>query len=139
MKKFFTIAMLMLALVACKDQVQQVSGSYSYKISGKATLNGVNQDLSDEIGNLDIIRKSDSTAVLTFNTFRGSAYYTTAKIKGKDIELEPFNRRVTQTLVGYDVLVVGNGTVYGESIIFNLRYIGTTLKADSLVMVCKRN
>lgn len=129
----------MLALVACKDQVQQVSGSYSYKISGKATLNGVSQDLSDEIGNLDIIRKSDSTAVLTFNTFRGSAYYTTAKIKGKDIELEPFNRRVTQTLVGYDVQVVGNGTVYGESIIFNLRYIGTTLNADSLVMVCKRN
>ena len=129
----------MLALVACKDQVQQVSGSYSYKISGKATLNGVSQDLSDEIGNLDIIRKSDSTAVLTFNTFRGSAYYTTAKIKGEDIELEPFNRRVTQTLVGYDVQVVGNGIVYGESIIFNLRYIGTTLKADSLVMVCKRN
>ena len=129
----------MLALVACKDQVQQVSGSYSYKISGKATLNGVSQDLSDEIGNLDIIRKSDSTAVQTFNTFRGSAYYTTAKIKGKDIELEPFNRRVTQTLVGYDVQVVGNGTVYGESIIFNLRYIGTTLNADSLVMVCKRN
>ena len=139
MKKFFTIAMLMLALVACKDQVQQVSGSYSYKISGKATVRSVIVDLSDEIGTLDIIRKSDSTAVLTFNALGGSVYYTTAKINSKDIALEPFNRRVTQTATGYDVLVIGNGTVYDESIIFNLRYIGTSLNADSLVMVCKKN
>lgn len=139
MKKFFTITMLMLVLVACKNPVQQLSGSYSYKISGTAKVRSVSINLSDEIGTLDILRKTDSTAVLTFNVMGGPVYCTNATVKGKDIELDPFNRRVTQSVVGYDVMVIGNGKLYDESIIFNLRYVGTTLNADSLLMVCKKN
>ena len=139
MKKFFTIAMLMLALVACRDQVQQVSGSYSYKISGKATVNGISRNLSDEIGTLDIIHKTDSTALLTFNAMGGSVYYTNAKIKDKNIDMEVFSRRITQSIGEYDVQVIGSGKIYDGTIIFDLMYIGSSLKADNLVMVCKRN
>lgn len=139
MKKIFMMTMLMLALISCKDQVQQISGSYSYKISGRANIEGNIRNLSDEIGTMDILHKTADSAVLTFNALQGPVYYTTAKIKGKQIELDTINRIVTYATGQHPVKVAGSGTIYSESIIFNLRYMGTTLNADSLVMVCKKN
>lgn len=139
MKKIIALMMLMLALVACKDQVQQVSGSYSYKISGKATMLGVEGMLTEEIGTMDIIHRTADSALITFNALRGPAYYTTAKITGKQVELESFSRGVTQTATTHDVMVSGTGTIYGEQIIFNLSYSGSTLNATNLTMLCKKN
>lgn len=140
MKKIITITMLMLALVSCNNnQVGQVAGSYSYKISGKARLSNLDVVMTEEIGAMDIIRNSSDSVLLTFNTFNGPVFYTTAAVKGKNIELVPFNREVTQSLLTYGVAVSGNGTVYDGTIIFNLCYKGDILNADSLIMLCKRN
>lgn len=139
MKKIIALMMLMLALVACKDQVQQVSGTYSYKISGKATMLGVEGMLTEEIGTMDIIHRTADSALITFNALQGPAYYTTAKITGKQVELESFSRGVTQTATTHDVMVSGTGTIYGEQIIFNLSYSGSTLNATNLTMLCKKN
>ena len=131
--------MLMLVCLSCQNQVEQVAGSYSYKISGRASVLGVEQSLSDEMGAMEILSQNSQSAMFTFNAMGGPAYYTTATITGKQIEINSFERYVSQAGVNYKVKVTGSGTVYDKSIIINLRYNGSTLKADSLVLLCKKN
>lgn len=49
MKKLIVCLFPLLALMGCQDAVQQVAGTYSYKISGKAIVDGDETTLTDEI------------------------------------------------------------------------------------------
>ncbi|MBR1877702.1 MAG: hypothetical protein IJ814_01725 [Paludibacteraceae bacterium] len=137
--KMMVALLVMLACMACRNQVEQAAGTYSYKISGRVTVLGVEQALTDEIGTMEILPNTTNSAVVTFNALRGPAYYTTAKINGKQIVLNPFEREVTQSAVEYGVTVSGDGTVYDQTILITLRYSGTSLNADSLLLLCKKN
>ena len=64
MKKLLVIVVALTALVSCKDQVEQLSGSYSYKISGTAIFGNDTTSLSEEIGALELIHLSADSALL---------------------------------------------------------------------------
>jgi len=139
MKKIVVFIVALLSFAACKDQVEQVAGTYSYKISGQVSILGVEQGLTDEIGAMEVLPGTTNSAVVTFNALRGPAYYTTARINGKQIVLNPFERTIRQSAVDYGVTVSGSGTIYDQTILINLRYTGTAMNADSLVLLCKKN
>jgi len=138
MKKSLIILFALMALASCKDQVAQVSGSYSYKISGTTVIANETVALPDEIGALDIIRLDSVSALLTFNALSGPAYTTTATIEGKEITLEEYERTVTYSALTVPVRASGDGTIYDGTIVIDLHYASNNLDAD-LVLLCKKN
>ena len=143
MKKIFVISMLCLGFgvlfTGCKDQVQQVAGTYSYKISGVATVDGDERSLPDETGAMDIVRMNADSALVTFNALSGPAYTTEALIKDKKIELYSYQRVLTVGAKSYTINASGAGDIYDETIVITLRYSGTDISANSLTLLCKKN
>lgn len=139
MKRISILLVALLTLVGCQDQVQQIAGTYSYKISGRGTIAGINQTLDDEIGTMEIVYTNSRSALVTFNALRGHAYSTTAAVDGKQLSLDPFERDVKEGGLNYLVTASGEGTVYGNTLLILLKYEGNTLQADSLTLLCKRN
>ena len=139
MKKLFVIVVALTALASCKDPVEQLSGSYSYKISGMAVYGNDTVSLSEEIGALDLIHLSADSALLTFNALRGPAYATKTKVEGKSIALAPYERTISHLTRDYPVTATGQGDVYDGTILIRLRYAGDDVKADSLTLLCKKN
>ena len=132
MKKLLVILLALTALMICKDQVEQLSGSYSYKISGMAVYGNDTVSLSEEIGALDLIHLSADSALLTFNALRGPAYATKAKLEGKSITLMPYKRNISRLTRNYTVTASGQGEVYDGTILVTLSYVGDTVRVDSL-------
>ena len=128
-----------MALAGCKDQVQQIAGNYSYKISGRGSIAGIDQKMDDEIGAMEILYSTNNSALLTFNALRGPAFSTYATVNGKQITLKPFERDATENGVDYHVTASGEGTVYDGTILILLKYEGNMLKADSLTLLCKKS
>lgn len=139
MKKLIVCLFPLLALVGCQDAVQQVAGAYSYKISGTATVNGLDRTLSDEIGALEIVHVTADTALLTFNVLNGPAYYTRATIKGKTITLVPYERDIHIGASDYHVIAKGTGDIYDRTIVIKLQYNSSNVKANNLTLLCKKN
>ncbi len=139
MKKLLVILLALTALMSCKDQVEQLSGSYSYKISGTAVFGNDTVSISEEIGALELIRLSADSALLTFNALRGPAYATKAKVEGKSIELMPYERTISHLTRDYTVTASGQGDLYDGTMLVRLRYTGDDVKADSLTLLCKKN
>ncbi len=139
MKKLLVILLALTALVSCKDQVEQLSGSYSYKISGTAVFGNDTVSISEEIGALELIRLNADSALLTFNALRGPAYATKAKVEGKSIELMPYERTISHMTRDYTVTASGQGDLYDGTMLLRLRYTGDDVKADSLTLLCKKN
>ncbi len=139
MKKLLVILLALTALVSCKDQVEQLSGSYSYKISGTAVFGNDTVSVSEEIGALELIRLNADSALLTFNALRGPAYATKAKVEGKSIELMPYERTISHLTRDYTVTASGQGDLYDGTMLVRLRYAGDDVKADSLTLLCKKN
>lgn len=143
MKKIFIISVLCVVVgllcVGCQDQVQQVSGSYAYKISGKAMVDTVEHVLTNETGAMEIVHKDSETALLTFNALGGAAYTTDATIADKHITLNPYERVIRVGLKEYTVTASGAGDIYDRTIVITLQYESEALKADSITLLCKRN
>lgn len=141
MKKWIVCILGALTFVSCQDQVGQLSGTYSYKISGSVVIDGDTSVLSDETGAMQLLRVNSDSALLTFNALLGPVYTTSARINGKQIKVLPYERNLTHRLMDYTITGSGDGTVYDETIVFSLQYSDTTadLKAEKLTMVCKKN
>ena len=143
MKKIFVISMLCavvgLFCTGCQDQVQQAAGTYSYKISGKAVVDGDERTLTNETGALDIVHKDSENALLTFNALGGAAYTTNATIADKRITLTPYERVLTIGSKDYTVMASGDGDIYDGTIVITLKYKSSNVTANSLTLLCKRN
>lgn len=143
MKKIYVISVLCVVVgllcAGCQDQVQQVSGSYSYKISGKAVVDTVERSLANETGTMEIVRKDSENALLTFNALGGAAYTTNATIADKHITLAPYERVISFGLEEHTVTASGEGDFYDRTLVITLQYKNDTLTADSLTLLCKRN
>ena len=142
MKRSFIIifaGLLGLVLTACQDAVQQVAGTYSYKISGRATVDGDEVKLSDEVGAMELIRIDSTTAMVTFNALSGPAYTTQAEIHADQITLNTYERDLTVNLTDYHLSASGSGTIYDQTILITLQYKGDKFSADQLTMLCKKN
>lgn len=142
MKKLGLIILLGLTITGCRNEIKSLEGVYSYKTSGKAvvTEGGISQDivLGNEIGAMEIIGQQGNNVLLTFNQLSGGAFVTTAVLKDSILVLSPFNR-VVDYVKNYDVMVSGNGHVYGKTIVFDLQYTGDELNADEITMIAKHN
>ena len=136
---FAALAVGCLALTSCRDQVQQLTGSYSYKISGSAIVDGDQVSLDDETGALQVLRLSADSAVWTCNAMLGHAYVTRAAVNGKQVTLVPYVRDLSVGATTYHITASGSGTLYDEAIILTLRYSGDGISANQLTMLCKKN
>lgn len=129
------------AFMSCQDQVEQVTGNYSYKISGSALIDSDTVLLADEMGAMQLIRLNQDSALLTFNALLGSVYTAQANIDGKTIEILPYETTVTHLTHTYWITAQGKGDIYDNTIIVTLRYADKDghLKADKMTMVCKKD
>jgi len=135
------LTVLCLLMTGCQDSVEQVAGAYSYKISGSVIIDEDTIVLSNETGAMEILRVSADSAMVTFNALLGPAYATPAKINGKQMRLLPFKRSLNVRVKDYEVTAKAEGTVYDGTILLNLQYENAAekLKADSLVLLCKKD
>ena len=132
--------MVLLCLVSCRDDVQRIEGTYSYKISGSAMLDSTEVPLRTEVGSMEIIHVTSEGALATFNALNGDVYYTTMHVIGKNLYCG-YSRNVSVLGQDYEVRAEGEGYVYGETLLFSLRYYNEdhTFEADSLILLCKKN
>lgn len=131
--------LLTFALTACQDQVQQVAGTYSYKISGRVELVNDSVVLSDEQGAMELVRKDTTSAMVTFNALRGPVYVTNASIHGKTIELEPYKRTLSIGSRTYPITASGKGEIYENMLVLTLSYQSDDISSDEILLVCKKN
>lgn len=136
MKKIsFVLFIAVLVLTSCNRDVWFMEGEYSYKISGRVELKSadttINRSIDDEIGVLRILSQDskDEEVVLAFNPLGGSVVTTTARIDGKKIELQNFEkilhlRAASLTDEEFVVDVSGTGERYKTTIVFSLDYKG---------------
>ena len=156
---------LLLAGLAGCDPAVKMAGEYSYKLSGKVTIDDADYTLSNEQGTMDMLRKTDGDMLLTFSQLRGGVYTAEAEINDTLLTLYPFERTVSivftvpdttfvlgDTIVRdkevtetFDVEVTGVGTLYKETIVFDLYFNGESqvsdarLTGDNILMVAKKN
>lgn len=161
----FLLCCLLLAGLAGCDPAVKMAGEYSYKLSGKVTIDDADYTLSNEQGTMDMLRKTDGDMLLTFSQLRGGVYTAEAEINDTLLTLYPFERTVSivftvpdttfvlgDTIVRdkevtetFDVEVTGVGTLYKETIVFDLYLNGESqvsdarLTGDNILMVAKKN
>ena len=128
-----------MALTSCQDKIEQVTGSYSYKVSGTAVVDSSSVALRDEQGAMELIRVEGENVLLTFNALRGSAYATKGTLSDQTLTLQSFDKSVSAGINEYNVTVTGTGTVYSNTILFDLTYESEELTAEKVTMICKKN
>ncbi len=157
--------LIMLLMSSCNEPVKALVGSYSYTISGQATIEDtISVILPNEKGAVQMEKIQKDSILLTMNYYsgiEGGVYTTQGKVTDNKITLTPFKRIMTVTYKNtetdllipvektytenYEVQVSGVGTIYNETVHFQLQYNGkcTTnnkvIKGNNILMVAKRN
>ena len=135
MKKglYLTIVLVVMAVLAgCKNELQQVSGEYSYKISGNAIVDSTEVHLTNESGALHIIDKDEKELLLTFNMLAGDVYTTNAELSAKVLKINEFERVIMHNAKNYKIKVTGEGNVYDNNIVLDMQYKGMSMDKDSI-------
>lgn len=163
---FFFTALILTAtfLTACHREVHQVTGNYSYKISGEAAVTESDGDTSfimvSKRGQMNILRdRNDKEKVLvTMNETGGGVYSFTAAVKGDSLILDPYQFTTNilseasinpfqddnATLV-FQIDASGSGFSNDDIIILNEQWSGrqssgnATLFAPKMTMIAERN
>ena len=165
MKQLFHLLILPIVITclsACQSPIPDIVGEYDFKLSGYVTQNNAQVIvLPNEAGDLQITHLTNNTLLLTFNTIDGCAYTTQATIEGNVLELNPFERVISisyktqvSNILGipietiqteqYKTEVYGSGTIYGETIHFNLQYSGAEfvgskkIIGDDILMIANK-
>lgn len=157
------VLITLLGFASCQSPIHTLTGEYSYKISGQVNIGNTSTCvLNDEIGSLNIIHKTDSIYILTFNTLNGGVYHTEATLSGKELTLDEFQRTLSvtytensDTFIGnatgslytdnFSITVRGNGILYDQTIIFDLQYSGKqldkqqSLRGNNITLIAKKN
>lgn len=148
MKKLIVCFSLLLALISCQDAVQQVAGTYSYKISGSVIITSTNLlgeeendtvTLSEEMGTMELIPLDSITAMMTFNALNGPVYVTQAEIHDKDLTLQSYERDIMIRAKDYHITASGDGEFYDNTLIITLQYECDGVEDNQLIMLCKKN
>ncbi len=157
--------LICLSFSSCNEPVKALVGSYSYTVSGQATIDDtVKIVLPNEKGAIQMEKLPKDSVLLTINYLNGlegGVYTARGKVTDNKITLAPFMRTltvtykntVTELLVpvektyteNFDIQVNGVGTIYDETIHFRLQYKGKgtsvdkVIKGNNILMVAKRN
>lgn len=167
MKRLFIITALILTatvLGACHREVSQLTGDYSYKISGETAVTDADGEVSylmvSKRGQMNILRdRNDKDKVLvTMNETAGGVYSFTATVKGDSLILDPYQfttnilseasinpfQEDNATLV-FQIDASGSGFSNDDIIILNEQWSGrqssgnATLSAPKMTMIAERN
>lgn len=151
-------------LCACHREVRQLTGNYSYKISGEAAVTDADGEVSylmvSKRGQMNILRdRNDKDKVLvTMNETAGGVYSFTATVKGDSLILDPYQFTTNilseasinpfqddnATLV-FQIDAFGSGFSNDDIIILNEQWNGrqssgnVTLAAPKMTMIAERN
>lgn len=151
-------------LSACHREVRQLTGDYSYKISGEAAVTDADGEVSylmvSKRGQMNILRdRNDKDKVLvTMNETAGGVYSFTATVKGDSLILDPYQFTTNilseasinpfqddnATLV-FQIDASGSGFSNDDIIILNEQWNGrqssgnVTLAAPKMTMIAERN
>ena len=120
MKKILCGAICLLFLFSgCKNEVQTVLGSYSYKTS---VLESV-LPLPIEVGQLEVVNlHNEDSVLLLFNELGGPAYQTKGKIEQKNLCFAPFTRVINIGLRDCPTTITGSAALYDNTIVFDYQY-----------------
>lgn len=121
-----------LMVTSCKNELQQVAGEYSYKISGSVVVDTVEEHLTNESGALHLINTDDEELLLTFNMLGGDVYTTNADLENKQLKIAEFERIIVHGARNFKTTISGSGEVYDDNIVLEMRYKGVSLDADSV-------
>ncbi len=163
------VTLIAMMMTSCKNNVESVSGQYTYYISGNVTrympseieegnkidtlihdaLDAVTISLNNESGQLEIINRhsdeNDEPLLFVFTSLKGDVYNTTGSIEGKKLTIDNFTRTVKAGGVEYGTDINGYGELYDNTIVIALHYEGTSLNGESTIegnditCVAKRN
>lgn len=139
MKRLVVLICSALVLAGCSDAAKDISGNYSYKISGSAIINGDTVSLPHEMGAMEIVRLSTDSVLITFNAMEGPAYATNAGVSDSHIVLNELERDITHNGQRYVVTMSGEGECYERTLLFELAYHGKNVDAEKLTLLCKKN
>lgn len=148
-KSLFLMVIATIVCVSCKDttEVRSAMGTYSYKSTGTIKIDTLSPiDLSEQ-GAMDIVSlKNKDSVLVTFNELFGDVYATYACIKGKNITLNPFTRKIdpsTILLAQRTIQVSGEGKVYDGTITLHLEYhqlpTDTIPVSAEVLLIAKKN
>ena len=126
-----------LMATSCKSELQQVSGEYSYKISGSAIVDSAEVRLTNETGALHIIDKDEKELLLTFNMLGGDVYTALGDLSSKSLNIREFERIIVHNTKDYKVKVSGSGEVYDDNIVLDMQYKGMSMDKDSIELESK--
>ena len=130
--------LLALAVSSCqKDGIDLYEGNYSFKTSGTISVekksDSVNEtenlSITSEAGQMNILKKDDSSAVITMNVIGGDVFVLEAVVENSTLKLVPFKRKISvkegvQT-VTLDCNISGSGEKLKDVVIFTLNVTGT--------------
>lgn len=166
MKKTVILLLFFLAmLTSChKKGITLFAGDYSYKMSGSveltpaegSSLEPIQLDITNEIGNLQISKldKEDGSVMVVMNALNGGLSTATAYCDGKEIVFDEFEHRLKLTNIASGintnsvVSVEAEGAMYDDNtIILNVSFSGEqtylgntyTIQGDDITMVAYRN
>lgn len=148
---------------SCDKSSQNLTGSYTYKISGTLTLGddsgsgldgaSVTVALNPEQGQMHVVEESDGNYLVTFNDLLGNVDVSPAKIDGNELTLAGTEMKSIQfregllNLDGGMVTYGGSGKLLDDMLILNMEYTGQikvggvsrTITESKVVCVAQHN
>ena len=140
-------AFITLTLISCqKEGVDLYEGNYSFKTSGILSIDKKSDELGEsgtieekhttesfalnpESGQMSILKKSNSSAIITMNVIGGDVFVFEAEITDSNLRLVPQKQKISfkdgvQT-VTLDCNVMGEAEKLDNVVIFTLKYTGS--------------
>lgn len=159
-----TLAAVALFFSACNREVNQLTGDYSYKISGEVAVTDADSNISylmvNKRGQMNILRDhNDKTRVLvTMSETAGGVYSFTAKVQGDSLLLDPYSFATnilskatalpvidSNATMVFQIDAMGSGFCNDDVIILNEQWSGhqssgsNTLSGPKMMMIAERN
>lgn len=163
------IAASVFLAVSCDKSSQNLTGSYTYKISGSLTLasipdggegepagpdgTSVTVALNPEQGQMHVVEESEGNFLVTFNDILGNVDVSPAKINGNELTLSGTQKKTIQfregviSLDGGMVTYGGSGKLLDDMLILNMEYggqlkvggVSMTIAESNVVCVAQHN
>lgn len=154
-------SILCLIFSSCqKEGADLFDGSYSFKTSGTLTINkkstegeehSFNHQLTSESGQMNILKESKSSVIITMNVVGGQVLVIPASIVDNTLKIDSFKQMINikdgLQEISIECGVSGDGKIYDDVVIINLNYTGTganslntyTITNSEVNCVAKRN
>lgn len=150
--KHFTFFLFLICILSSCQPLNDVRGTYSYKISGVVKIDGEQVSLDDEQGALEMVVLNEEDLLLTFNQLGGGVYVAECSLgQANELTIHSYERVLSLLqdgeIIDIQVSAQGKGKLYDNTLIIDLEYSGKSLSKDpvhylsvsNVTLVAKRN